>query len=121
MTRAWINKLKASNGNEDNVMVAYMEEALKNNKDYSREQFDVKMAKYGREGTLPPMVALPLPSPVGFCQPMLENLIPTTDGKFPMFLIGTLNLKILNRGSSREGGDPWEGAESKLQSKVGLH
>ncbi|KAI5653979.1 hypothetical protein M9H77_31166 [Catharanthus roseus] len=25
--------------------------------------------------------------------------------------------KILNRGSSRRGGDPWEGVESKLQSK----
>ncbi|KAI5672890.1 hypothetical protein M9H77_13254 [Catharanthus roseus] len=57
MTRARMKKLKASNGNEYNGIVAYMEEALKNKfegqgkasklfsifsicKDHSREQFD---------------------------------------------------------------------------------
>ncbi|KAI5664558.1 hypothetical protein M9H77_23881 [Catharanthus roseus] len=60
MTRARMKKLKASNGNKDNVMVAYMEDDLKNKfeefkgqgkasklflicsiiKDYSREQVD---------------------------------------------------------------------------------
>ncbi|KAI5649439.1 hypothetical protein M9H77_35444 [Catharanthus roseus] len=30
ITRVWMKKFKASNGNEDNGMVAYMEEALKN-------------------------------------------------------------------------------------------
>ncbi|KAI5653938.1 hypothetical protein M9H77_31125 [Catharanthus roseus] len=38
-----------------------------------------------------------------------------------MFLIGSLleflNFKILNRGSSREEGDPWEEVDSKLHSK----
>ncbi|KAI5672635.1 hypothetical protein M9H77_12999 [Catharanthus roseus] len=68
ITSARIKKLKASNRNEDNGTVAYMEEVLKKK-----------------------------------------------------FLIGALNLKILNRGSLREGGDPWEEVESKLQSKVDLH
>ncbi|KAI5657077.1 hypothetical protein M9H77_25870 [Catharanthus roseus] len=30
ITRAWMKKLKAFNGNEDNGMVAYIEDALKN-------------------------------------------------------------------------------------------
>ncbi|KAI5668279.1 hypothetical protein M9H77_18132 [Catharanthus roseus] len=60
MTRAQMKKLKASNGNKDNGMVAYMDEALKNifgefgdqgkasklfsicsiSKDHSRKQFE---------------------------------------------------------------------------------
>ncbi|KAI5653972.1 hypothetical protein M9H77_31159 [Catharanthus roseus] len=43
----------------------------------------VKMAKYGRKGTLLWTVALHLPSRVGFCWALLEDLIPTTDGRFP--------------------------------------
>ncbi|KAI5663362.1 hypothetical protein M9H77_22685 [Catharanthus roseus] len=88
ITRTLMKKLKASNGNEDNVMVAYMEEALKNKfeelkakeRHLSCSQFAqlvriiqgndlmVKMAKYRRKGSLPPMVALSLPSLVGFCR-----------------------------------------------------
>ncbi|KAI5656722.1 hypothetical protein M9H77_25515 [Catharanthus roseus] len=104
MTRARMKKLKASNGEEDNGMVA--------SRIIQGNNLMVKLAKYGREGILSLTIALPLPSPVGFCQAMLGNLISTTN---------ELNLKILNRGSSREGGDAWEGVESKLQSKVDLH
>ncbi|KAI5672385.1 hypothetical protein M9H77_12749 [Catharanthus roseus] len=76
MTRARIKKLKASNGNEDKGMVAYMEGALKNkfeefkgqeknsklfticliSKDYSREQFGVEKLKkrpYGDDRPCP--------------------------------------------------------------------
>ncbi|KAI5653842.1 hypothetical protein M9H77_31029 [Catharanthus roseus] len=107
-----MKKLKASNGNDANGIVAYMGEALKNKfeefedqgkasklfticsicKDHSREQFD------GFKGYFKPLRY-----------------------RFARFLIGflleCLNLKILNRGSSREGGDLWEGVESKLHSK----
>ncbi|KAI5658095.1 hypothetical protein M9H77_26888 [Catharanthus roseus] len=75
----WMKKLKTSNRNEDNGMVAYMEKALKNKFEefegqgkaskFSISQLTriiqgnnlmVKMAKYGRKGTLPQMVPLPL-------------------------------------------------------------
>ncbi|KAI5677054.1 hypothetical protein M9H77_08004 [Catharanthus roseus] len=163
MTRARMKKLKAYNRNEDNGMTAYMEEALKNkferqgkaskcfsicsiSKDHQGNNLIVKIAKYGRKGTLPPMIAPPLPSLIGFCCALMGYLIPTTYGSFllrsaigssncvigvltPLFpqvyeawiliglFIGELGLKILNRGSSRKGGDPWKGLESKLQSK----
>ncbi|KAI5672634.1 hypothetical protein M9H77_12998 [Catharanthus roseus] len=74
-----MKKLKVSNGNEDNSMVAYKEEAFKNKFEeiIKGNNLMVKMAKYGRKGTLPLLVALPLLSLASFCQGMLENLIPT--------------------------------------------
>ncbi|KAI5664423.1 hypothetical protein M9H77_23746 [Catharanthus roseus] len=69
MTRARMKKLKASNGNEVNSMVAYMEEALKNMFEEFRAKIIqgnnlmVKMAECGRKETLPPTV--------GFYQAMM--------------------------------------------------
>ncbi|KAI5672727.1 hypothetical protein M9H77_13091 [Catharanthus roseus] len=65
-TRDRMKKLKASNGNKDNAC-----------KDYSREQLMVKIAKYGRKGTLL-TVALSLSLAIGFYQTMRGNLIPIT-------------------------------------------
>ncbi|KAI5681907.1 hypothetical protein M9H77_03135 [Catharanthus roseus] len=59
MIRAQMKKLKDSNGNEDNIMVAYIEEALTNKFEARIIQGNnlmVKMAKYRRRETLPLMV-----------------------------------------------------------------
>ncbi|KAI5671556.1 hypothetical protein M9H77_11920 [Catharanthus roseus] len=79
-------------------MVAFMEEVWKNKFEELKikeilpncSQY-VKMAKYWRRVTLPPTVALPLPSSVGFCQEFLGRANPTasilmmsTDGHLPI-------------------------------------
>ncbi|KAI5664547.1 hypothetical protein M9H77_23870 [Catharanthus roseus] len=59
------------------------------------------MAKYGRKSILPPTVALPLPSPVGFCRGIDQ---------------------IFNEGrSSIKGGDLGKDLNPILQSKEDLH
>ncbi|KAI5664196.1 hypothetical protein M9H77_23519 [Catharanthus roseus] len=65
MTRARMKKIKASNGNEDIGMVDYLEEVLKN-KIIQGNNLMVKMAKYGRKGTLSVTVALSLPLWIAF-------------------------------------------------------
>ncbi|KAI5652949.1 hypothetical protein M9H77_30136 [Catharanthus roseus] len=92
VTRARMKKLKASNRNKDNGM------------DHSRKQLEGENWLSVGEGH------------------------PTIDGRPAPIIVSRLLLvepfiefKIPNRGSSRKGGDPWEGVESKLQSKVDLH
>ncbi|KAI5653404.1 hypothetical protein M9H77_30591 [Catharanthus roseus] len=89
-----MKELKASNGNEDNGMVVYMEEALKNkfegfgdqgeaskffsicsiSKDSSRKQLERENWLSGGEGNLPLTIALLLPSPVGFWPKRTEDI-----------------------------------------------
>ncbi|KAI5664162.1 hypothetical protein M9H77_23485 [Catharanthus roseus] len=52
---------------EDQGKVSKLFTIFSISKDHSRNNLMVKMAKYGRKCTLLLMVALPLPSPVGFC------------------------------------------------------
>ncbi|KAI5666658.1 hypothetical protein M9H77_16511 [Catharanthus roseus] len=99
MTRARTKKLKTSNGNEDNGMVAYMEEALKNKFGEFGDQG--KASKEGHltaNGSSAPTVAgrLLQAESLEFTQPPLTVL-------------------------QEKEGDPWEGIESKLQSKMDLH
>ncbi|KAI5681369.1 hypothetical protein M9H77_02596 [Catharanthus roseus] len=67
-----MKKLKASNGNEDNGMVAYMKEFLKD-KIIRGSNLREKIGQVLEKGTLSPTVALPLPSLVGFCWQSLWN------------------------------------------------
>ncbi|KAI5681866.1 hypothetical protein M9H77_03094 [Catharanthus roseus] len=134
ITRVRMKKLKASNGNEDNGMVTYMEESLKNrferfgdqgeasklfsicsiSKDHYRKQLE-------RENWL--SVGEGHPTSNGSPAP---NSPTTIDGRYHPTITDrvsywSVEFKILKRGSLRKGGDPWKRVESELQSKVDLH
>ncbi|KAI5681012.1 hypothetical protein M9H77_02239 [Catharanthus roseus] len=86
-------------------MVAYLEEALKSklegfegqerasklftmssiSKDQIRNNLEEKMDKYGRKDTLLLTVALPLPSPIGFCWGITEIFNQEFNGYFKSF------------------------------------
>ncbi|KAI5652897.1 hypothetical protein M9H77_30084 [Catharanthus roseus] len=96
ITRAQMKKLKVSNGNEDNGMVAYMEKALKNkfegfgdqgeasklfsicsiSKDHSRKQLEGKNWLSVLEGQPTVNCSLPLLSPVRFWPKRAEEFMP---------------------------------------------
>ncbi|KAI5680785.1 hypothetical protein M9H77_02012 [Catharanthus roseus] len=86
-----------------NGMDDYMEKALKN----KLEEFE---ARINQGNKLEVKIDEVLEKPLG-------RRHPTASGGSPPPSL----FKVLNRGSSRKGGDPWEGVESKLQSKVDLH
>ncbi|KAI5682067.1 hypothetical protein M9H77_03295 [Catharanthus roseus] len=113
ITRARTKKLKDSNGNEDNGVQSSFKE----------ETSGRKLSKVG-EGHPTTNVPLLLPLPVGFWAKGLKRSCPTTDSRshptVRLVSYWSVEFKIVNRGSSRKGGHPWEGVESKLQSKVDL-
>ncbi|KAI5676168.1 hypothetical protein M9H77_07118 [Catharanthus roseus] len=92
MTRARMKKLQAFNRNKDNGMVAYMEKALKN-----------KFEGQGKASKLHPTID--------------SSPDPTVAGRLSSGNAGKSHT-YPRRGYSREGGDPWEGVESKLHSKL---
>ncbi|KAI5653345.1 hypothetical protein M9H77_30532 [Catharanthus roseus] len=138
-TRARMKKLKASNRNEDNGMVAYIEKALKNkfeefgdqgeasklfsicsiSKDHSTKQLEGENWLSVREGH-PTADGSPTPTLVVFNQG-LDGHFESLSYRLARVSYSHSKFKILNRGSSRKGGDPWKGVESKLQSKVHPH
>ncbi|KAI5664501.1 hypothetical protein M9H77_23824 [Catharanthus roseus] len=149
ITRARMKKLKASNGDEDNVMVP--SRSRNNEKEMKKDENRVKMMK-NEPGYLPStvgdkdckpsatrdprrMVGLTLPLAVGsagkgssnpFQTRLFTSLLGIEEGRTiygKQFEVSywSVEFKLLNRGSSRKGGDLWEGVESKLQSKVDLH
>ncbi|KAI5652898.1 hypothetical protein M9H77_30085 [Catharanthus roseus] len=123
-------------------MGAYMEEVLKNkfkrfgdqgeasklfsicsiSKDYSRKQLEGENWLTVGESNLPPMVALPLSLLLVFNQGF-NGYFKSLSYRLAMETVSywIVEIKILNGGSSRKGGDQWEGLEFKLQSKVDLY
>ncbi|KAI5662869.1 hypothetical protein M9H77_22192 [Catharanthus roseus] len=110
-----MKKLKASNRNEDNGMVAYMEEALKN-----------KFEEFGGQGKASKLFAIPtLPSPVGFCRVKLgifrtyhrREVPPIVDVSNQGFngYFKPLSYRLARR-FFKEGGEPQKRVESKVTS-----
>ncbi|KAI5663955.1 hypothetical protein M9H77_23278 [Catharanthus roseus] len=58
---------------KENVQVPEESTSVKEDEIIQGNNLTVKMAKYGRKGTLPPTVALPLPLSVGFYRAKLGN------------------------------------------------
>ncbi|KAI5682759.1 hypothetical protein M9H77_03987 [Catharanthus roseus] len=100
---------------------AYLEEALKSkiegfegqkqvtklfsmcsiSKDQTREQLEKKMAKSWKGATLPPIVALGLPSFVGLCRHNSEGMTPTADGRFYPIIAERSTERWVDRSNGR--------------------